>query len=347
MKEKIAFLSIMVNALLAGVKIFVGFLANSASVLASGVDSLSDVVSSTIGYFGIKMAQKPADEKHPYGHHKFEVLSGFIITLIIALSGLGIIYESWKKFSSPQEIGYENLALSMMIFSALINEGMARLKKYFGKKENSISLLSDGAHSRIDVFTSIAVVVGLLLNNFWIYADALMACLLGFYVIREAFNIGKDATDSLLDSSAGEKIENEIKALVQSEGIDLQSLKTQKKGAIITANLEIGLSRDLKVEEAMKISSNLKNKLIVKIDNLQYVSIQIVSHKMEDSFFKSSFSRGFGWQRGLSKEKKVFGFKEGQCVCQKCGYAASHQRGKPCSESICPNCKTKLEREIL
>ncbi|MEF3692122.1 MAG: cation diffusion facilitator family transporter [Candidatus Moraniibacteriota bacterium] len=347
MKEKIALLSILVNALLAGVKIAVGFLVNSASVLASGVDSLSDVVSSTIGYFGIRMSQKPADEEHPYGHHKFEVLSGFVITLIIALSGFVIIYESIKKFFDPQTVSFGNLALIIMIFSALINEGMARVKKYYGKKENSIGLLSDGAHSRIDVFTSIAVVAGLLLNNFWVYADASVACLLGFYVIREAFSIGKEATDSLLDTSAGEEAEKKIKDLVQSEGIDLQSLKTQKKGAIITANLEIGLSRDLRVEEAMKISSNLKSKLIEKIDNLRYVSIQISSHEMEDSFFKSSFGRGFGWQGRTDGNKKSPGFKEGKCICKKCGYAAPHQRGVPCSVSICPNCKTKLEREIL
>jgi cation diffusion facilitator family transporter len=87
MKEKIAKISILANVILAGVKITVGIFSNSASVLAEGVHSLMDVFSSLISFFGIKISKKPADKKHPYGHFKFEVLAGFLITLIFIYLG--------------------------------------------------------------------------------------------------------------------------------------------------------------------------------------------------------------------------------------------------------------------
>jgi len=100
-----------------------------------------------------------------------------------------------------------------MIFSALINEIMARLKIHFGKKENSMALLSDGFHSRIDVFTSLAVFAGLFLTEYWIYADSILAFLVGLYIIKESFSLGREAVDSLLDVSASPEIEEKIKLI--------------------------------------------------------------------------------------------------------------------------------------
>jgi cation diffusion facilitator family transporter len=103
--------------------------------LAEGIHSLIDVFSSLISFLGIKISKKPADKKHPYGHFKFEVLAGFLITLILLGTSLGIIFEAYQKFKNPSLIKIPILALSVMIFSVLINEIMARLKIYFGEKE--------------------------------------------------------------------------------------------------------------------------------------------------------------------------------------------------------------------
>ena len=101
MKENISIISIVVNALLAGVKIAIGFVSHSSSILADGFHSFVDIFASAIGYLGINASKKPADEKHPYGHFKFEVLSGAIITLILFVTGLFIIYEAYLKFLNP------------------------------------------------------------------------------------------------------------------------------------------------------------------------------------------------------------------------------------------------------
>jgi len=349
MKEKIAIIAILANIILAVGKIIVGVIANSAAVLAEGIHSFMDVFSSAISYIGIKISKKPSDKKHPYGHYKFEVFSGLLITLILLGTGAWIVYEAYQKFLDPSSIKIPVLAFGVMIFSAIVNEIMARLKIHFGKKENSISLLSDGVHSRIDVYVSLAIFIGLFLTKYWIYADSLLALLIGIYIIKESFSLGREAVDSLLDVSAGEEIEEKIKSIVKEKNIEISSLKTQKKGSAVTANLEIKLSSDLSVEEATKISNSLREKLINEIESLQYVVIQIQSHEVETGFYKPVFGKGFGWQRkGRFKgevEEAVGKGPSGYCICSKCGYKIAHQRGTPCSDLECPKCHIKLIRE--
>jgi len=350
MKEKIAGLSVFVNFILAVGKILVGILANSAAIFADGIHSGMDILSSIISLVGIKISKKPVDKKHPYGHYKFEVLSGVIITLILLITGIMIIYKAYQGFAEPKLVKIGYLSLGVMLFSAVINEIMARRKIHYGKKENSISLLSDGVHSRIDVYISIVILIGLILTKYWSHADSLFAMLIGLYIIKESISLGKEATSSLLDVSADEETENKIKEIVKKRNIKLSELKTQKKGLAITANLKIKLPNNLSVEKATAISTELRKKLIKNIERLEYVAIQIESHNVSSSYFKpAGIGRGFGWQRqgrfkNIIKQAKGKG-PEGYCVCPKCGYKEKHQTGTPCYQKKCPKCGTLMTRK--
>jgi cation diffusion facilitator family transporter len=349
MKEKIALISVLVNVFLAIGKLVAGFISGSAAIFAEGLHSGMDIFSSSVGFIGIRISKKPVDKEHPYGHYKFEVLAGLIITVILFLTGGFIILESIKEFKNPSPITIGYLAFGVMLASTVTNEIMARIKIKYGKKENSIALLSDGIHSRVDVYASLAVLIGLSLTKYWIYIDSALALFVGLYIVKESFSIGKGAVDSLLDVSAGEEIEEKIMLISKEENIKIDSLKTQKKGSAIVANLEISLPKDLKVEEAIKISDNLREKLIGKIEALEFVSIQIISHEAGTGFYKPNFGNGFGWQgRGKFKEeiKEAAGKgPEGYCICEKCGYKTPHQRGTPCSILKCPTCNITLKRE--
>jgi len=356
MKEKIAGLSVLVNLILAIGKIIAGFLASSASVLAEGVHSGMDVISSGLSLAGIKIAKKPVDKKHPYGYYKFEVLSGLAITVLLFGTGIWIIYKAYKGFLNPEIVSIGYLTLGVMLASVVFNEIMARLKIHYGKKENSLSLLSDGVHDRVDVYTSIAVLIGLIIMPYWMYIDSILALLIGLYIIKESFSLGKEATDSLLDVSAGEEVENNIKGIAKQENIEISDIKTQKKGSAVTANLEIKLPSKISVEEATKISNNLRDKLIKNIEPLEYVAIQIKSHDVTSSYFQPKellprlgFGRGFGWQRrgrfkGKVPEAKGKGLG-GYCVCPKCKYRIKHERGVPCATIKCPKCGSTMTRE--
>lgn len=302
MKEKISFIAILANVFLAVSKVTVGVLTNSTAILAAGIDSTADIISSVISYFGIKLSRKPADQDHPFGHYKFEVLSGLLITLIIISSGLAITYEAYRQILSPQPPLVGLLALGVMAVSALVNEIMSRLKIHYGKLEQSLSLLSDGVHSRIDVYTSLVIFTGLLLTPYWVYADSTLALLMAIYIIREAVSLGKEALGSLLDISAGSEVDKLIKSIVESHNIKLTSLKTQKKGSAITANLEIDLPRDMDIQKATAISEDLRKKLMAQVNGLVYVSIQISSHEIATNYYQPSY-----WSRlWLAKTGQVY-----------------------------------------
>jgi len=348
MKEKVAVISVFVNLILAICKILIGIISNSSAILAEGIHSGMDIFSSGVSLIGIKIAKKPKDKEHPYGHYKFEVLTGLIITIILFGTGVGIIYQAYKGILNPGQIIISYLALGIMIFSAIVNEIMSRIKIKFGKAENSLSLLSDGFHSRIDVYVSLAVLIGLILSKYWIYADPILAFIIGIYIIKKSFSLGKEATDSLLDVSAGKDIEDKIIEIIKENKTELSELKTQKKGSAVTANIEIKLPSKLSVDEATKKSNKLRDDLINKIDSLEYVAIQIKSYNISSGFYKPDFGQGFGWHKkgkftGEIKEAKGLG-PGGTCKCPKCGHEQPHIRGQPCANKKCSKCETLMKR---
>jgi len=198
MKEKIATISIFNNLFLAIGKILIGLLVKSVSIFAEGIHSSVDVLSSIISLVGIKIAKKPVDKNHPYGHYKFEVLSGLIITIILFLTGAKILYEAYKGFLSPSVIKLSYLALGIMAISAVANEIMSRLKMHYGKKENSISLISDGVHDKVDVWASVSGFYWFNLSKYWIYVDSFLALLIGLYIMKESFEFRQRGNEFLI-----------------------------------------------------------------------------------------------------------------------------------------------------
>lgn len=337
-KVFVSILAVIANLILAIGKIVVGWISKSSAVLADGINSATDVVASIISFIGIKAAEKPADEKHPYGHGKAEVISGFVITLIIFVSGILILIEAVKGFINPELTSLSYLAIGVMGFSALTNFVMSSIKIKYGKKYNSVSLISDGIHSRIDLLVSLGVFVGLFFVNFYSKLDSILALLIGIYIIKESITLGRETIDELLGTKADKETEEKIKEIIKQNKIELSELKTQKRGSNVSANIEIKLDKNIKVNKATKISENLKKELEEKINELNYVAIQIKSHEISQSFYKPSF--GFG--KSYNWKRKGTG---GYCVCEKCNYKIKHERGKPCYKIKCPKCEGDMKRE--
>ncbi len=342
MEQKISLLGLAANVFLGATKIGIGLLSRSTAILAEGIHSGMDVLSSIINYVGVKNSKKPADKEHPYGHHKVEVLSGFLITIILFLTGLWIIYEAICSFISPEVVEVTFLSVGIMILSTVINAVMSHIKIRYGKKYSSISLVTDGVHSKVDVLTSFAVIVGLFFSRYFIYTDSLIAVFIGVYIIKESLSLGKEATDSLLDTSAGEEIEDAISTVVKKKGITITGLKTQKRGPRISANIVIDLPKQLTVDKGAMITRQLEADLTGSIENLDYISIQIESQGISSNYYRPNFGKHIHWQKG--NEGHGYG-AEGYCICPNCDYRVKHERGKPCAHLICPNCHIELKRE--
>lgn len=347
MKKKniISILSVIVNLLLALGKLIIGVVSRSASIIADGINSGTDVIASTIGFIGIKASEKPADKEHPYGHGKAEVISGFVITLIILTSSLFIIYDALRGFFYPEKLNINYIAFSVMGFSALANLIMSQIKIRAGKRYDSVTLITDGVHSKIDFLVSAAIFLGLFFVNKFDYVDSALALLVGVYIFKESLELGKTTTDSLIGQSAGEDIEKKITDIVKENKISLESLRTQKMGVKIFAELKIKLSSKFKVDEANNITKKLEKELTKNIRNLEYVSIQISSHNIGRGYYKSRFGRNFEWQSSKKMPHgKGFG-PEGECFCQNCGKTITHKRGVPCYKVKCPECGKFMTRK--
>ncbi len=349
MKTKlfVSILAVVVNLLLAIGKIFVGVISKSAAIIADGINSATDVVASSLSFVGIKIATKPADEGHPYGHERAEVISGLLITVIIFLSGLWIIFDAIKGFftSEPLVLGF--LAFLVMGISALVNGIMSPLKIYIGKKHDSISLVSDGIHSRIDLLVSVVIFLGLFLVRYSPYVDSVLALVVGLYILKESFSLGRQTTDSLLGASAGKEFEKKIKEISKKNKVEVSSIKTQKLGNKVFAELSIKIPSRFKVMDAEKIRKKLEVNLLGNIKELEYLSIQIESHEVSSGYHRSAFglSGGLGWKRRSEDKERSGEGPGGYCVCPKGDYKVKHKPGVSCNDLKCPKHKINLVRE--
>jgi cation diffusion facilitator family transporter len=274
-KKQVSLLSTIANVLLAGMKLLIGFMASSAAIIASGIDSLSDILSSFLVYIGIKFSEKEVSAKYPYGLYRAESISSFIVFLFVLLASLGIIYDGVIKLVNQSfDVEVSMLALGVMLFSAIVSGILSFLKLKIGKIQNSVSLVLDGKHSLIDVLTSIGVLVGLLLSNINPIFDCVIGILIGIYILFETLKMGKDVIDGLLDT-ADEESEKKIRQICSSEEVTVSNIKSRRVAGKTFIELEIILPADVKVRKADEMILNLQKLILDRIEHIEHIVIQI------------------------------------------------------------------------
>jgi len=284
--QRLAILSTIVNFLLALGKLFVGLLSRSAALIADGIHSGLDIISSFITFLGIHASKKPADPKHPYGHLRYETAAGFVITFLLFISGAWIIYEGIIGINTGKGVQIGLQGLSVVVVSIIVNEIMARGKFHVGRREGSLSLVADAEHSRADSLSSVAVLIGLFLTRWFSWADSATAIVVGLFILFETYKLSREVVDDLLDISNPE-IEKKINKICAQEEIDLLSLKTRKIGPQSFAELKIGLNPEWKLTRINEITKNLENLLIQEISSLKMMTIEVTTHEFQIGFLKS------------------------------------------------------------
>lgn len=190
---------IFCNTLLFAGKFFVGTIAGSVSITADAVNNLSDAASSIISLIGFKMAEKPADEDHPYGHARYEYLSGLTVAVMIILIGFELFKSSLNKVLHPSAVDFSWVAVGVLICSILIKLWMALFNRSMGKKINSQALEATAADSRNDVVSTGAVLAATIISHFCsIELDGYMGIAVAVFILYSGMGLVKDTLDPLL-----------------------------------------------------------------------------------------------------------------------------------------------------
>lgn len=288
-KSKFALLSIFSNTLLIIFKITVGILSGSVSIISEAIHSIMDLIASFVAFLSVKSSGTPADKDHPYGHGKIENISGIVEGVLIFIAAGMIIFEAVKKINEPAEIEHAFIGAAVMAVSAIINLLVSRKLYEVAKEEDSMALEADALHLKTDVYTSFGVGIGILLIKLtgFTILDSIVAILVALIIIKEAWELCKNAFDHLIDIRLTDKEEQEIDKVIKKvmkehnrQLIDYHKLKTRKSGNKRHVDFHITLDPDITVKEAHDIVGCLKKEMNEKFSSTR-VSIHIDPYRKE------------------------------------------------------------------
>ena len=212
---------IVANVALAVFKAAVGLLANSIAVVLDAVNNLSDVLSSVITIVGMKLAMKPADKKHPFGHGRIEYFSALIIAVIVLMAGLISLWESLKKILHPEPSDFTYYSLIIIIVAIFVKLILGRYVKKTGEEVNSDALIASGEDARFDAFISLATLIGaVVMMVFGVQLDGWLGAAISLVIIKAGVEMLASPVNELLGKSISAELTDQIKEEVSSiEGV--------------------------------------------------------------------------------------------------------------------------------
>ncbi|WP_300264534.1 cation diffusion facilitator family transporter [uncultured Cloacibacillus sp.] len=208
---------IVCNCLLTVLKLVIGLLVGSMAIIADGVNNLSDAASSLTTLLGFRMAQRPADKQHPYGHARYEYLSGLAVAALILLIGAELVKSSIAKIINPEPIDISAATIALLAASVAMKLWMSGFYKTLGKKINSTALYATSVDSRNDVISTCAVLLGCLVNYlFGLNIDGCVGLAVAIFILYSSVGIAKDTISPLLGQQADDELVDKITELVLS-----------------------------------------------------------------------------------------------------------------------------------
>ena len=212
---------IVCNLLLCAGKFIVGFISGSVSITADAANNLSDASSSIISLFGFKLAEKEADEDHPYGHARYEYISGFIIAVLVLVIGFELLKGSIEKVISPTEVEFSWISVGVLAGSILVKLWMMLFNLKVGKLINSQALTATAADSRNDCISTLAVLAAALISHFVsVELDGWMGIIVAVFILYSGINLVREAMSPLLGKAPDpEMVEDIRKKIMAYDGV--------------------------------------------------------------------------------------------------------------------------------
>ncbi|MFA4851465.1 MAG: cation diffusion facilitator family transporter [Bacteroidales bacterium] len=273
-KVRTARLSIISNTCLIIMKTVVGIMSGSVSIISEAIHSTMDLLASIIAFFSVKISDGPPDEEHPYGHGKFENISGVIEALLIFVAAIWIIYEAVHKILIKYEVENLGLGFIVMFISSVVNFFISRRLYKVAKETDSIALEADALHLKVDVYTSLGVAIGLFL--IWITGyhilDPIFAILVALLILRESFILLKTAYSPLLDVKLADEEIDIIKKAIRDKNFGCMAfhqLRTRKAGHLKYVDLHLVVPQDYSVKESHDMCDAIEKEIERMINNIE------------------------------------------------------------------------------
>ncbi len=215
--KRVSLIGIGLNILLFAGKIVVGTVAKSISITADAVNNLSDASSSLLSLLGFKMASKPADEEHPFGHGRYEYLSGLMVAVLIMAIGVELLKSSVTKIVTPSPVVFSWTSIAVLVVSMAIKAWMMRFTRQVGKWIDSQTLLATAADSRNDVIATAAVLVATLVSALWpVELDGWMGFAVAIFILISGFGLIRDTLSPMLGKAPDVEQVNHIRDKIMS-----------------------------------------------------------------------------------------------------------------------------------
>lgn len=264
----------ILNVLLFGFKAAVGFFTGNVSIVADGVNNLSDASSNIVSFFGFKMANRPADEGHPYGHGRYEYVSALTVAFLIMVIGAELLKSGIKTIVAPGEIIFNKFVVITLAASILIKLFMLFFNRYCGKKISSETLIATSKDSRNDVITTLAVLVAAIISYFTSFnLDGYMATLVALFILVSGVLTIKQTLDPILgkapDKDEVEKIRRKIMSYEGVLGTHDLIIHDYGVGRQF-ASVHVEMSAESDVIKCHEIIDNIERDFL-KNDNLHIV----------------------------------------------------------------------------
>lgn len=267
-KKFAASLSILSNVILTLLKMAAGFVSGSLSIISEAIHSMSDLLASVLTFFSVVKSAEPADKDHPYGHGKYEDMAGFIEGVLILVAAIYIIYKSTKKILVGLPLETEHTAgIIVMLVAVISNIIVSSVLFKVAKESNSVSLYADGEHLRTDVYSSLGVLIGLILIKVTGYAllDPIIAILVAVFIYRAGFTISKRSIMRLLDYSLPNDDIEKIKEIVGRFASVVQlkdnSIKARQVGPSKDIDLILQFPKETSLCECHRICDEIEKQI--------------------------------------------------------------------------------------
>ncbi len=275
--KRATYLSLIVNIFLFAMKIVVGIISNSIAVISDAINSLTDIVSSAVIMYSVRVSLKKPDQEHQFGHNAAQPIAVFLIALFTGVVGINVVEESIRRIISPDEIHVNSAVYIVLAVTVLVKILLTRYQSSVGKTYKSPALKASAIDSLNDVLaSSLSIIAVFIVEMGFPYVDGIAGILIAFFIFKSGYEIAKENLDYLMGRSAGEKLILEIanRAMAVKGVLGMNDLRSHYVGNKFHIEIHIEVDKNTITELSHDIGKKVKY-AIQEIDEVQQVFVHI------------------------------------------------------------------------